>query len=65
MAVHWRLATSGNLGLRLRPPPVLELGRRQVACRTMETLVVPPVDPFAGFQLDKLGPTARCVVNPY
>ncbi len=55
MEVHWRLATSGNLGLRLLPPPALELGRRQVVGRTMETLVVPPVDPLAGFQLDMLG----------
>ena len=48
-------ATSGNLGLRLLPPPALELGRRQVVGRTMETLVVPPVDPLAGRKLDMLG----------
>ena len=49
------LVTSGNLGLRLVPPPALELGRRQAVGRTMETLVIPPVDPFAGLQLDMLG----------
>jgi len=46
---------SGNLGLRLLPPLALELGRGQVVGRTMETLVVPPVDPLAGLQLDMLG----------
>src|SRR5262252_617317 len=50
-----RLASSGNLGLRLLPPPALELGRRPVVGCTMETLVVPPVDPFAGRKLDMLG----------
>src|SRR5215472_6117794 len=49
------LGKSGNLGLHLLPPPALELGRRQVVGCTMETLVVPPVDPSAGRKLDMLG----------
>jgi hypothetical protein len=50
-----RVAMSGNLGLCLLPPLALELGRGQVVGRIMETLVVPPVDPLAGLQLDMLG----------
>src|ERR1700736_5151242 len=54
MEVHDGSARSGNLGLPPRPPPALELGRRQIVDGAVEPTLAPPVHPFGGGQLDLL-----------